>query len=99
MSFVDGRGAVIDDFQPWMALMTDGAARDLFDGAVRRVVETVESKRLAVFPIGICGIRTRRFWSDFTAPHFKQCDANPAHRAAVCPVRPLYLAAARASRR
>jgi uncharacterized protein YegL len=48
----------VDYFQPWLVLMTDGepngAANEL-ERAVQRTQDLVNSKKLAVFPIGIGG--------------------------------------------
>lgn len=46
----------VDYFQPWLVLMTDGGPNGdekEFNRAVKRTVAAVNSKRLAVFPIGI----------------------------------------------
>jgi uncharacterized protein YegL len=45
--------AGIDYYQPWLVLMTDGQPTDSVDNAVQRTVQTLETKKLTLFPIGI----------------------------------------------
>lgn len=42
-----------DYYQPWLVIMTDGHPTDEVDGAIQRVSDLVNSKKLTVFPIGI----------------------------------------------
>ena len=45
--------AGVDYYQPWMVLMTDGQPTEEIDGAVRRTVESINTRKLTIFPIGI----------------------------------------------
>lgn len=47
------RAAGVDYFQPWMVLMSDGAATDSVDAAASRASGLVSARKLTVFPIGI----------------------------------------------
>jgi len=47
------RNAGVDYYQPWLVVMTDGAATDNIDGASHRIADLVASRKLTVFPIAI----------------------------------------------
>ena len=47
------QNAGIDYYQPWMVLMSDGAATDNIDEAARRAADLVAARKLTVFPIAI----------------------------------------------
>lgn len=45
--------AGVDYYQPWMVLMTDGQPTDDIESSVHRTCETIEKRKLTIFPIGI----------------------------------------------
>ncbi len=47
------KNEMVEYFQPWMVLMTDGQPTDDYEYSAQRISSLIEDKKMTIFPIGI----------------------------------------------
>ena len=47
------KNEMVEYFQPWMVLMTDGQPTDEYESSARKISSLIQDKKMTIFPIGI----------------------------------------------